>query len=349
MKKLILGISIGDINGIGPEVLLKALNKKGVLKHFTPVIYAHNKIISFHRKLAGLQSLRYNTIQQINQAKSGQINVLECWDEDHKIQLGQVNQIGGQCAINSLNAAMHDLKKKNISGLVTAPIHKKAMQIAGFEHTGHTEWLTSNFEGAKSLMVLVNDDLRVSLVTNHLPIHAVAKTITEELVLSKINTFDYALKRDFSIDKPKIAVLGLNPHASDEGLIGNEEKTKIIPAINQAREKGLLAMGPFPADGFFGKGQFKKFDGVLAMYHDQGLVPFKAMSFGAGVNFTAGLPIVRTSPDHGTAMDIAGKNLADAGSIIQAIYAALDIIRSRNAFDDMHKSPLIKKDVKPEN
>lgn len=342
-----IGISIGDINGIGLEVILKTLLDERILNHCTPVIYGSSKIISYHKNIAELENFSYHGIRSIDQINHKAVNVLNCWKENVNIKMGQANEIGGKYAILSLEQATEDLKAGHIDALVTAPIHKKAMQMAGFEHVGHTEYLTKAVDVKESLMLMVKDELRVGLVTNHIPIKRVAQKINQRLILEKIQIMDKTLREDFGIQKPKIAVLGLNPHAGDEGLIGDEELKVIMPAIEEAKERhNIMAIGPYPADGFFGSGQFRKFDGILAMFHDQGLVPFKLLSFGEGTNYTAGLPIVRTSPDHGTAYDIAGSNTADPSSFRKALFLAIDIVNNRQNFAEMTANPLRSKDLK---
>ncbi|MFT7605531.1 MAG: 4-hydroxythreonine-4-phosphate dehydrogenase, partial [Saprospiraceae bacterium] len=296
MDKIRIGISIGDINGVGLEVIIKALNHSGILNLCTPVIYGSSKVLSYHKNIVGLDDFHFVSTKGADHIKKGAVNVVNCWQDDVNITIGKLSESSGKYAKISLEQAVIDLKNGYIDALVTAPINKKAMQNANFDFPGHTEFLTDAFDTKETLMFLVNDTLRVGLVTNHLPLKDVSAAITKEAILKKLNLLHDSLKVDFGIDKPKIAILALNPHASDEGVIGDEEEHIIRPAVIEAKKKGMLAMGPFPADGFFGSSQFLKFDGILAMYHDQGLIPFKTLSFGEGVNFTAGLPIVRTSP-----------------------------------------------------
>ncbi len=328
MNKPKVGISVGDINGIGLEVILKSL-AQSMTEFCTPVIYCSSKIVAYHKNIVSTESFQFNSTSSAHRLRSDRINVVNCWQDDVNITLGKLNEAGGKYAGISLEQATNDLSEGLIDALVTAPINKKAMQLAGFGYPGHTEFLTARLKAKHSLMLMVNDTLRIGLATNHLPISEVAPAITKEQIALKLKLLHEALKVDFGIEKPTIAVLGLNPHAGDEGAIGNEEEQFIRPAIIEAKKKGMLTMGPFPADGFFGSGQYKKFDSILAMYHDQGLVPFKTLSFGSGVNFTAGLPFVRTSPDHGTGYDIAGTNSADHSSFLQALYLALDLSRNR--------------------
>jgi 4-hydroxythreonine-4-phosphate dehydrogenase len=346
MDKLKIGISIGDINGIGLEVILKTLIDERILKLCTPIIYGSSKVVSYHRNIVSLPDFQYQSIRGGEQAEHGKINIVNCWADSVNITLGKVVDIGGQYAFKSLEAAVKDLNAGTIDALVTAPIHKKAMQLAGFPFPGHTEYITKELGGKESLMFLVSDGMKVGLVTNHTPVKDIASQITKAKVLEKIKIMYETLHIDFAIEKPIIAVLGLNPHAGDEGVIGDEEINIIRPAIEEAKKKGVMAFGPFSADGFFGSGQYNKYDGVLAMYHDQGLVPFKALSFGTGVNYTAGLAAVRTSPDHGTAFDIAGKNEADPASFRKALFLAIDIARNRKEYIEMRANPLVRNKAK---
>lgn len=337
-----LGISIGDINGIGLEVILKTFSDERIYRFCTPVIYGSAKVLAYHKNIVPDCDIHFHTISDPTRALEGKFNLITCWNETANIELGKMTEDSGKYAVISLDKMTRDLREGLLDAVVTAPVNKKALEMAQFPYTGHTEYFQDVF-GGESLMTLVHEDLRVALVTNHLPIAAVAENISKELVSKKIRAFYESLKRDFSIDHPKIAVLGLNPHAGDEGAIGEEDEKEIRPAVIEAKKNGILAFGPFPADGFFGSGQPRKYDGVLAMYHDQGLVPFKTLAFGGGVNFTAGIPAVRTSPDHGTAYDIAGKGEADAGSFRQAVYLAVDIFKHRAQWDEMTSAPLKKK------
>jgi 4-hydroxythreonine-4-phosphate dehydrogenase len=339
-KKLKIGISIGDINGIGLEVILKTLADKRILDWCVPVLYGSTKVASYHKNIIKVKDLTLHNINDIHGLNEAAVNVINCWIENVKITLGKCTAEGGKYATFSLEQATEDLLAGHIDALVTAPINKKAMQLSGFKYPGHTEYLTAKSQATESLMLMVNEDLRIGLVTNHIPVSQVASTITTELVLKKIELMNKSLKMDFGIDKPAIAVLGLNPHAGDGGVLGSEEIDIILPAIELAKKKGILAIGPYAADGLFGSGNFSNFDGILAMYHDQGLVPFKALSFGSGVNFTAGLPVIRTSPDHGTGFDIAGKNTADFSSFRQALYLAMDSSRQRAEYLEMTGNPL---------
>src|SRR5829696_8084597 len=317
VSKPVIGISCGDINGIGTEVIIKTFSDHRLLDHCTPVIFASNKVINFYRKAVGDAHFNYQSIKDHTSISPKQINLIHCWEEEIAINPGQLSDVGGRYAVKSLLAAAEALKAGHIQGLVTAPIHKKNVQGEDFSYTGHTPFL-KDVDGAKDVLMLLDDqNLRVALVTEHLPVKEVTAHITKEIILSKLHLLHQSLRRDFGIDKPRIAVLGLNPHAGDEGLIGEEEEKIIQPAIKEAKNK-MMVYGPYSADGFFARASYTKFDAVLAMYHDQGLVPFKTIAGGEGVNFSAGLSFVRTSPDHGTAFDIAGKNIADSTSFTAA-------------------------------
>jgi 4-hydroxythreonine-4-phosphate dehydrogenase len=336
MKKKYIGLTCGDINGIGTEVILKALMHRLNASPHVFIVYGNTKLLAYHKNYLTQDNLQFNQIDSPRQAKPGAINVINCWADAAPITLGQATADGGKYAQLMLERAVEDLKKDQIQAIVTAPINKKSMEMAGFKYPGHTEYLTEQFKVQESLMMLVQDELRVGLVTNHLPIQQVAGAISKQKISEKVKIFDKSLKTDFGLERPRIAILGLNPHAGDAGAIGKEETEIIIPVIEQLKREGHYAFGPFAADGFFGSGMYTKFDGILAMYHDQGLAPFKALAFGGGVNYTAGLPIVRTSPDHGTAFDIAGKGEADELSLLKAIYQALDILHNREEQEDMH-------------
>jgi 4-hydroxythreonine-4-phosphate dehydrogenase len=336
MKKTCIGITCGDINGIGIEVILKVLLNRLPNSKYKIVIYGHNKALAYYKDSVTAEIVKFHVITSPKEAKEGAINVINCWDDTCEVSLGQPTAQAGKYAELMLERACEDLRKNQIQSLVTAPINKKSMEMAGFAFPGHTEYLTQQFKSDESLMLLVSDDLRVGLVTNHLPLQDVAKAITKQKIVEKVKIFERSLKMDFGTEKPRIAVLGLNPHAGDSGALGKEETDIIIPALEDLRRAGHYVFGPYAADGFFGSSNYQKFDGVLAMYHDQGLAPFKALSFGTGVNFTAGLSIVRTSPDHGTGYDIAGKGEADEASLLRAIYLAHDIYNNRDAYEDMH-------------
>ncbi|MCM5529581.1 4-hydroxythreonine-4-phosphate dehydrogenase PdxA [Parasegetibacter sp. NRK P23] len=338
--KPVIGISIGDINGIGTELVIRTFSDSRMLDICTPVIFANNKLINFYRKTLPDLNFSYQSCKEDRRFNPKQVNVFHCWEEDINVTPGQLTETGGTYAIKSLVAATQALKEGWIDGLVTAPIHKKNVQSETFKHSGHTPFLKEAFEAKDVLMFMTAENIRVGLVTEHLPVAEVAKHITKEAIISKLQLMRDSLIRDFGIDKPRIAVLGLNPHAGDEGLIGNEEETIIRPAIKEMKQHNALVFGPYPADAFFARGQHERFDGVLAMYHDQGLIPFKSLAIGEGVNYTAGLKAIRTSPDHGTAFDIAGKNKADASSFIAAIFGCVDIIRQRSEYKENRKNPL---------
>jgi 4-hydroxythreonine-4-phosphate dehydrogenase len=347
MKKaenIIVGISIGDLNGIGSEVILKTFEDSRMLELCTPVIFANVKIVSFIKRNLNSE-VALHGIDRIDQLIKGKINVLNVWREGVDINFGQNDETVGKYAIKSFIAATAALKEGLVDVLVTAPINKYNIQSDEFKFPGHTDYLDKELTG-DALMFMVQDNLRVGLLTDHVPVNDVAKHLTEKLIIQKIETINLSLKQDFKINKPKIAVLGLNPHAGDSGIIGNEEETVIRPTIKKLFEKGIFVFGPYPADGFFGSGQYEKFDAVIASYHDQGLIPFKTLSFGLGVNYTAGLNKIRTSPDHGTAYEIAGKGVADFGSFKEAVYMAIDIFHSRNEYVELTKDPLKTKEKK---
>lgn len=341
-KKIRVAITQGDTNGVGYEVILKVFEDPAILELCTPIIYGSAKIAAYHKKALNLET-NFTTISKAEEARDGRVNLLACHDDDTKVELGQPSAEAGQAALCALDRAMTDYRSGFYDVLVTAPINKATIQSPGFKFPGHTEYIeTSVGDGKKALMILMNDVLRVALVTTHLPLKDIAKSISKEAIIEKATIFHQSLRRDFRISCPRIAVLSLNPHAGDEGLLGAEEKDIITPAIEQLAENGIQAFGPYAADGFFGSGNFNYFDGVLAMYHDQGLTPFKTIALDNGVNFTAGLPIVRTSPDHGTAYDIAGQGKADENSLRQAIYTAIDIWRNRQNYDEPLQNPLPK-------
>ena len=341
-EKLIRGgITQGDTNGIGYEVILKALQNQQMTELFTPVVYGSAKTASYHRKALELQPVSMNVIRNSADIKDGVNNLVEVANEEVKVELGVSSEIAGRAAFDALERAVTDLKQGYIDVLVTAPINKKSIQSEQFTFPGHTEYLEASIgDGDKALMILFSDKIRVALVTTHVPVSRIGEYITKEAVLDKLFAFNRSLKSDFGIVRPRIAVLSLNPHAGDGGLLGKEEQEVIAPAIAEAVEKKVVAFGPYAADGFFGNEMYKHFDGVLAMYHDQGLAPFKTIAMESGVNFTAGLPYVRTSPDHGTGYDIAGKNEANEQSMREAIYAAIDIYRNRCNYAEMTQNPL---------
>lgn len=325
-----IGISLGDYNGIGPEVIMKALADHRIFNLMTPVIYGSARVISFYKKQLNLEEFNYGQVRNKGQFTLKTINVVNCWEDTHEITPGKASKESGKAAWLSLKQACEELKEGLLDALVTAPIDKNTMHSEEFPYTGHTEFLTKFFGVEDSLMFMVGESLRVGLVTEHLSIKDVPAAITKARIESKFKIMEQSLRKDFGIAKPRIAVLGLNPHAGDGGLIGKEEEELIKPLLAEWKNKGKVVFGPFPADGFFGTAQYTKYDGILAMYHDQGLTPFKTLAFENGVNFTAGLPVIRTSPDHGTAYSIAGKNQADESSFREALYRAHDIFKHRN-------------------
>ena len=341
-NKIKVAITQGDVNGIGYEVILKAFEDPTMLELCTPIIYGSPKVMTYHRKALNLET-SFSIINSATEAQHGRINVVSSNDDEVKVDLGKPTREAGKAAFDALEKAMTEYKEGLYDVLVTAPIHKQMIQSESFAFPGHTDYIEQSVgEGAKALMILANETLRVALVTSHIPVAKIASTITKELIEEKLQLFNTSLKADFGITAPRIAVLALNPHAGDGGLLGNEEETIIAPAIKAMREQGILCYGPYSADGFMGNGSFSHFDGVLAMYHDQGLIPFKVMAMEEGVNFTAGLPLVRTSPDHGTAFDIAGKGEASENSFRQAIYMAIDIFRNRKSDSETRRNPLRK-------
>ena len=343
-----VGISIGDINGIGPEVIMKALNDSRMLDNCTIVIYGSSKVLNFHKKPLGLQDFNYVSIKSADEVKSRKINLINIWDEEITFELGKATESGGKYAFESLESATKDLASGKVDVLVTAPISKDAMGKMGFKFPGHTEYLADMAGQEEALMLMVSPTLRVGLVTSHIALKDVPTAVTTEKVFAKIKAFNESLKKDFGIRRPRIAVFGVNPHAGENGKMGSEESEAINPAIAKAKGLDILAFGPYPADGFFGSSSKSEFDGVLAMYHDQGLAAFKALSFDEGVNFTAGLPVIRTSPDHGTAFDIAGQNKASGDSMRNAIYLAMDVYKTHAFEKEINANPLeiLKRDKK---
>ncbi|HJS01542.1 MAG TPA: 4-hydroxythreonine-4-phosphate dehydrogenase PdxA [Flavobacterium sp.] len=337
-ENIIVGISIGDLNGVGPEVVLKTFEDNRMLELCTPVIFANVKIISFLKKNLNLDSSLHG-IDNLEQIVLGKINVLNVWKEGVNLEFGKSDDVVGKYAIKSFQAATKALKDSFIDVLVTAPINKYNIQSDDFKFPGHTDYLDKELSG-NALMLMVNDQLRVGLLTDHIPVNEVSKHLTEELLMKKVETIIKTLQQDFGISKPKIALLGLNPHSGDNGVIGDEEEKIIKPAIKKMFDSGKMVFGPYASDSFFGSLQYEKYDAILAMYHDQGLIPFKTLSFGNGVNYTAGLNRVRTSPDHGTAFEIAGKGIAKHDSFKEAVYLALDIYNKRNEYQELTKKPL---------
>ncbi len=339
-RLIIAGITHGDINGIGYEVIIKSLLDSAVFELFIPIVYGSPKVAAYHRKALNIQNFSFNLIRNPGEAHNKRANIINCLGDDVRVELGKPTAHSGESAFIALERAVEDLKTGKIDVLVTAPIDKSSIHSEHFKFPGHTEYLKAKFKVDDVLMFMISENMKVGLVTEHLPLSKVAEVLNTELILKKLRIMEKSLLVDFAIRKPVIAVLGLNPHAGDNNLLGSEEAEIIAPAIQQARDEGIMAFGPFSADGFFGAGLFRKFDAVLAMYHDQGLAPFKALSFDTGVNFTAGLPVVRTSPAHGTAFNIAGKNEASESSFRHAIYLACDIFRRRKMYEEISKNPL---------
>ncbi len=341
-SKIRIGITQGDINGVGYEVILKTFADPMMLELCTPIIYGYPKVAAYHRKSLDLNT-NFSIINSASEAAYNKLSIVNCADEEVKVEFAKPDVEAGKAALVSLEKAIEEYKQGLIDVIVTAPINKHTIQCEDFAFPGHTEYIEQKLgDGSKSLMILMRNDLRVALVTGHIPVKDIASSITKELIEEKIDILNSSLKRDFNIGAPRIAVLSLNPHAGDEGLIGTEEEEIIIPAIQEMSKKGILCYGPYPADGFMGSGNFTHFDGVLAMYHDQGLAPFKTLAMEDGVNYTAGLPVIRTSPAHGTAYDIAGKGIASEDSFRQSIYVAMDVYRNRERDERAHAHPLRK-------
>ncbi len=337
--KVKVGITHGDYNGISYEIILKTFLDPRVFEFCIPILYGSSKLASYFKKSFPAANIIFNTIQHPGQAVENKLNIINVYNEEAKVDIGLPTPLAGQLAFDALEAASKDLGK-GIEVLVTAPINKDNIQSDNFKFPGHTEYLAEKFGKGQELMILTSSLMKVALVTGHLPVNQVSKFLSKELIVKKLRIFEKSLKVDFAIRKARIAVLGMNPHAGDNGLLGLEEQEIIIPALDEAREQGILAFGPFSSDGFFGVSDYRKYDGILAMYHDQGLIPFKTLSFDDGVNFTAGLSIIRTSPDHGTGYNIAGKNLAEPDSFRAAIMQAIDIFRNRTEWNEISANPL---------
>jgi 4-hydroxythreonine-4-phosphate dehydrogenase len=335
-----VGISHGDVNGISYEVIIKTLQDQRIYETYTVIVYGSSKVASYHRKIIDANDFNFNLIRRADQAHPRRPNIINLTEEEVKLDTGKSTPIAGELALQSLEMGVNDLQNNHIDVLVTAPINKKNIQSSTFHFAGHTEYLAGKFNAPDHLMLMVTRAFRIGVVTGHLPLSKVSATITEDLLVRKIRIMNQSLIRDFGIIRPRIAVLALNPHAGDEGLIGDEDQKVVAPAISKAFMQNILAFGPYPADGFFGSSAYREFDGVLALYHDQGMVPFKLLSFEEGVNFTAGLPYVRTSPAHGTAYDIAGKNLASPEAFRNALYMACDIFQNRRDYDELHSNLL---------
>ncbi len=341
-KRPVIGISVGDLNGIGIEIIIKTFSDNRILELCTPIIFGSNRVINFYKKSIPDINLNYVSIKEISKINPKQVNIFTLWEEEIEIQPGQMTETGGKYGVQSLQAAVKALKEKTIDALVTAPLNKFTMQSSEFNFTGHTPFLKEAFRADDVLMLMIADNMKVGLLTEHLAIMDVAKNINKEQIIKKINLLKTSLIKDFGVERPRIAVLGLNPHAGDEGLVGKEEKEIIRPAILESKKNDCVVMGPYSADAFFARGNHEKFDAILAMYHDQGLIPFKSLAIGEGTNFTAGLQAIRTSPDHGTAFDIAGKNQADESSFRAAVFSAIDIFNTRNNYQELRKNPLKK-------
>jgi 4-hydroxythreonine-4-phosphate dehydrogenase len=339
-EKLKIGISQGDINGIGYEIILKTLSDPRMLEICTPIIYGSAKIAAYYRKALNIENFNLNIINSALEANPKKVNIINCNDESIRVEIGKSTEMAGTAAFEALKLATADAVNRKIDALVTAPINKHNIQSENFQFPGHTEYLESQFPDAKSLMIMVSPMMRIGVLVGHVPVKDIAGKIKKENIIQKIKALEQSLKVDFNIRKPRIAVFGLNPHAGDKGLLGDEEITEIIPAIESVRKEDIMAFGPFPADGFFGSDNLQKFDGILAMYHDQGLTPFKALCFENGINFTAGLPIVRTSPAHGTAYEISGKGIASPDSFRAAIYLAVDVCNKRIMDKELKANPL---------
>lgn len=345
-EKVKVAITQGDINGIGYEIIFKTLADPKVLELYTPVIYGSSKVAAYHRKALNIANFSLNSIRSGEEAHPKRVNIVNCLDDNIRVELGKATEIGGQAAFEALKMAVEDLRTGAVDVLVTAPINKNVIFSEKFKFPGHTEYLAEQFSSDSHIMLMVSPKLRVGVVTGHIPLKEVAGQLTMDKVLEKLRVLDKTLRMDFTIRKPRIAVLGVNPHAGDGGLLGDEEINIISPAIDVAREEGIMALGPYPADGLFGSGDVGRFDAVLAMYHDQGLAPFKTIAFSEGVNYTGGLPVIRTSPDHGTAFEIAGENKADESSFREAIYLAIDVFKQRKIYEEISADPLKSADKK---
>ena len=327
--KPVIGISIGDYNGVGPEIIMKTFMDNRIFKFCTPILYGSGRVMNFYKKQYNIEEFNYQVIKDLSEKHIRRLNVINCWEDEILIEPGKETQQAGKAAFLSLKRATEDLKAGKIEALITAPINKNNMQSDEFRFMGHTDYLADAFGEKNYLMTFVSGNLKFGVATDHIPLNSVSQALTKDLLKSKLQILEKCLMNDFAIQKPKIAVLGFNPHAGEDGLLGMEEKEVIIPLLNELREKGKLIFGPYPADGFFGKETYKQFDAVLAMYHDQGLIPFKTLAFETGVNFSAGFSKIRTSPDHGTAYDIAGKNKANESSFREAVYLALQLIKAK--------------------
>ncbi len=324
-----IGITLGDINGIGPEVIMKSLVDQRIFNNMTPIIYGSTKTLSYYRKNFRLNDFQYTQVKSAADAIPRKVNVINCWEETLEINAGQPTEASSKAARLALQKVVEDIKEGHIDAIVTGPINKHNIQSDDFHFPGHTEYLAEMFGAQDCIMLMVGENLRIGLVTGHIPLREVVDKLNPELIEKRINVLENSLRNDFGIQKPRIAILGINPHNGDKGLIGSEEEQYLNDLIQKMRDSGKLVFGPYPADGFFGEGRYTKYDAILAMYHDQGLIPFKTLAFGNGINFTSGLPIIRTSPDHGTAYSIAGQNIANESSMRQAIYQAYDLVKNK--------------------
>lgn len=344
--KPVIGITIGDINGINFEIIIKTFEDERILNHVTPVLYASSRVANYHCKSLNYKNFNFNVIKSVDQADPYKLNLINAWTEEAKVELGRIKEEAGVYAYHSLKACTNDLDQGLLDGIVTCPINKQTIQSQDFDFPGHTEFLKEKFGGEDALMLMTHDQIKVGVVTGHIPLKSVSEEVSKEALLTKIKTLNDSLFKDFNVTKPQIGILGLNPHAGDQGLLGDEEDNIITPAIEEAKNQDYLAFGPFPADGYFGSNHYANFDATLALYHDQGLAPFKTLTFGNGVNFTAGLPIVRTSPDHGPGYAIAGKGEADESSFRTALFKAKEILRSREIHQEVTANPLENRMVK---
>ena len=345
LHKIKLGITHGDINGIGYEVIIKALADSRILEMCTPIVYGSPKVAAYYRKTIDTEAFTFNNIFAAKDANPKRANIINCVNDDVRVEIGKSTKMAGEAAFAALEAAVRDLKSGDIDAVVTAPINKQNIQSGSFTFPGHTEYFAKAFNTKNYLMLMVSDLLKIGVATGHIPFNQVVAAITKEKLVNNIRLLHKVMVEEFSIRKPRIAVLGLNPHAGDGGLLGDEEQKIILPAVKQAYEEGIIALGPYPADGFFGSGEFHKFDATLAMYHDQGLIPFKSFSFDSGVNYTAGLPFIRTSPGHGTAYSLAGTKSASEESLRNAIYLAVDLFENRKRFGALVKNPLQRHEI----
>jgi 4-hydroxythreonine-4-phosphate dehydrogenase len=339
IKKPVIGITCGDLNGIGMEVIMKTFDNPEILDICTPVIFASSKVASYHRKATNMEAFNFHMTKDFSQITENRPNLVNSWDDEVNIELGKENSAVGEYALKSIEYACKAYEDGKIDAIVTAPIHKTTIQSEAFKFTGHTDYLQNRF-GGNAMMLMVSDEMKMALTTVHIPVSKIAGTLKADHITQKILDLTQTLNHDFHISKAKIAVLALNPHAGDNGVIGDEDDRIVAPAIQSANAKGALAFGPFPADSFFGAGKHRQFDAILAMYHDQGLIPFKSLSFGSGVNCTAGLQVIRTSPDHGTGFDIAGQGVANESSFRQAVFLACDLVKARSISKEIHKNPL---------